>query len=139
MATLGNLNLTPAGTSAATAATANTPAAALSCAARVAAAARPAVAGAGMTIPAASQTHSSGLPTQPPAGISPQLWSSVLQHLQSTNFGQPQQRAPAASAPAAACMKRPAAPVPAPVATCTKAWRPLPSPSTQPISSVPFI
>jgi hypothetical protein len=34
--------------------------------------------------------HASGLPKQPPSGINPQLWSSVLQHLQQTNFGKQQ-------------------------------------------------
>lgn len=47
-------------------------------------------------VPAA--THASGLPTKPPAGINPKLWSSVLQHLQQTNFGKNQQ-APNTAAP----------------------------------------
>jgi hypothetical protein len=42
-----------------------------------------------------NQMHSSGLPNQPPQGVHPQLWNSVLQHLGNTNFGRQQgQQAP---------------------------------------------
>ena|SRR6266853_3784753 len=34
-----------------------------------------------------SALHSSGLPNQAPAGVNSQLWSSILQHLQQTNYG----------------------------------------------------
>jgi hypothetical protein len=34
----------------------------------------------------ASPMHASGLPNQAPGGIHPQLWSSILSHLQQTNF-----------------------------------------------------
>jgi hypothetical protein len=50
----------------------------------------------------ASSTHASGLPNQPPSGINPQLWSSVLQHLQQTNFGKstaPQSQMPTLQRP----------------------------------------
>lgn len=40
----------------------------------------------------ASALHPSGLPTQPPGGVNPQLWSSVLQHLNQTNFSHPAQQ-----------------------------------------------
>ena len=64
---------------------------------------------------ATPQMHASGLPTQPPAGISPQLWSSVLQHLQTTNFGaQAQQRgAPTVGPSRAAPLPMTAQPMPA--------------------------
>jgi hypothetical protein len=34
----------------------------------------------------ANAMHASGLPNQAPGGIHPQLWSSILSHLQQTNF-----------------------------------------------------
>jgi hypothetical protein len=40
--------------------------------------------GVGQLVP---QMHASGLPNEPPAGIHPELWQSVLQHLGQTNFG----------------------------------------------------
>jgi len=46
---------------------------------------QPSHAGVGQMAPS---MHASGLPNQPPAGIHPQLWQSVLQHLGQTNFGQ---------------------------------------------------